>query len=504
MGPAGGHEVDGLHCAHGDHVVVAAPVAGHPHRLHRQENAEGLGNLVVEVVAAQLLDEDVIRQPQGVGVRLLHLAQDPHPQPRARERVAVDHVVGQAELHADLAHLVLEQLAQRLHQPQLHVLGQPAHVVVGLDHLGLAGLGAGRLDDVGVDGALGQPLHVGELFALGLEHLDEGVADDLALPLRVADPGQFAQEQILGVDPDHLHAHVLGEGGHHLVALLVAQQAVVHEHAGELVADGPVQQRRHHRGVHPAGEPQQHLVAAHLLAHRGDGVLDDVVRRPQGLAAADVVDEAGENPRPLAGVGHLGMELHPVVAALVVGHAGQRRVVGLGDHPEAGRHLDDPVTVAHPHVQQAVALGRGVVLDILQQPRVAAGAHLGVAVLVVAGGLHPPAELVGHGLHAVADAEHRHAQSEHRLRRPRRLLGGDRLRPAGEDHAPGSELADGRVVHVPGVDLAVDPRLAHPPGNQLGVLGTEVEDQDPVLVDVGAHARVPGRVSRYGNWVLPW
>ena len=52
------------------------------------------------------------------------------------------------------------------------------------------------------------------------------------------------------------------------------------------------------------------------------------------------------------------------------------------------------------------------------------------------------AQLLRHGLHAVADAEHRHAELEHRLRRARRLLVGDGLGAAGEDDALGLPLAD--------------------------------------------------------------
>jgi hypothetical protein len=40
------------------------------------------------------------------------------------------------------------------------------------------------------------------------------------------------------------------------------------------------------------------------------------------------------------------------------------------------------------------------------------------------------------------------------------------------------------------VDLAVDTHLAHAARDQLRVLGSEIEDQDPVRVDVG---RADGR-----------
>ena len=50
--------------------------------------------------------------------------------PGPGERLAPQHVPRQAELGAELADLVLEQLAQRLDQLELHALGQAADVVV--------------------------------------------------------------------------------------------------------------------------------------------------------------------------------------------------------------------------------------------------------------------------------------------------------------------------------------------------------------------------------------
>jgi hypothetical protein len=96
--------------------------------------------------------------------------------------------------------------------------GSHADVVVRLDDVRLAGAGTGRLDDVGVDGPLRQPVDALELACFLVEHLDEQAADDLALLLGVRDAGQRREETILGVDADHADAHVLREGGHHLVA----------------------------------------------------------------------------------------------------------------------------------------------------------------------------------------------------------------------------------------------------------------------------------------------
>ncbi len=92
--------------------------------------------------------------------------------------------------------------------------------------------------------------------------------------------------------------------------------------------------------------------------------------------------------------------------------------VRRGDELEAVGQLRDAVAVAHPHVEQAVAFDADAILDVAQQLAVAARADLGIAELVHVARLDGAAELRGHGLHAVADAEHGHAElPDHVLRR---------------------------------------------------------------------------------------
>ena len=69
----------------------------------------------------------------------------------------INHRMRQPQFLADRPYLVLEQFAQRFEQFQFHMLGQSADVVMALDIVGFAGLGAGRFDDVGIDGPLGKP-----------------------------------------------------------------------------------------------------------------------------------------------------------------------------------------------------------------------------------------------------------------------------------------------------------------------------------------------------------
>ena len=44
-----------------------------------------------------------------------------------------------------------------------------------------------RLDAVGVDRSLGEIIALREFFLLGFEHIDEGLADDLAFLLGIGD-----------------------------------------------------------------------------------------------------------------------------------------------------------------------------------------------------------------------------------------------------------------------------------------------------------------------------
>ena len=92
---------------------------------------------------------------------------------------------------------------------------------------------------------------------------------------------------------------------------------------------------------------------------------------------------------------------------------------------------------------------------------------------------HLPAERVGHQLHAVADAEHRHAARRTRPVAVRRAGLGDALRPARQDDArPGAAPAISAERRVERQDLGVDRQLAQPARNQLGELRAEIEDDD--------------------------
>ncbi|MCY1521143.1 hypothetical protein D9M68_559430 [compost metagenome] len=261
---------------------------------------------------------------------------------------------------------------------------------------------------------------------------------------------------------------------------------MVDEHAGELVADGAVDERGSHARIDAARQAQDDFFVAHLLADLLHGFGDVVAHDPVGLGFADAEHEAVDDGLALHGVRDFGVELQRVVAARLVGHAGDGAAVGAGHELEAGRQLGDLVAVAHPHVEHAVAFGRGEVGDVLQQRGVAMGAHGREAELALVAAFDLAAELLGHGLHAVADAEHRNAEVEHGLRA---LVGGFFVHAgvaAREDHAlevaAGGVFAHPLVGDVAGMHFAEHMRFTYAACDELGDLRAEVEDEDLVVL----------------------
>ena len=101
--------------------------------------------------------------------------------------------------------------------------------MVALD--GLAGtFDAAALDDVRIDGALTEPLGVGDELSLSIKHIDKGLAYSLALLLGVLDASQHIVEALLGVDTLHVETHIF-IALKHTLELVFTQQAVVNEDA---------------------------------------------------------------------------------------------------------------------------------------------------------------------------------------------------------------------------------------------------------------------------------
>ncbi len=201
---------------------------------------------------------------------------------------------------------------------------------------------------------------------------------------------------------------------------------------------------------------------------------------PVARAAADVRDEAREERLALPRVRDLGVKLHAVEAARFVHHGRDRRRVVARHDREAGRQRRDLVAVAHPHVEQAVALRVAPVLDAVEQAAVSR-ARAPRRSRTRAPGRFPPRRPAARPSSACRSRCRAPARprSNTASGRARRVALGHALRAAGQDDPGGREISDERVAHVERVNLAVDVELAHAPRDELRVLRAEIEDQDP-------------------------
>ena len=193
-----------------------------------------------------------------------------------------------------------------------------------------------------------------------------------------------------------------------------------------------------------------------------------------------------EQPRAVRRVDDLHVELRGVELAVLVGDGREGRAFRGGDGLEAWRDGGDAVAVAHPHLVALALLPHAV------EQRVGL-LHLdeGLAEFAVVGGLHLAAQLGAHGLLAIADAEHGKAAGEDPVRRAGAaalMHGGGAAR---QDDALEARPVQRLFGRLEGDDLRIDPRLADAPGDELGDLGAEVDDEDTVLHG-GSLRRKPG------------
>ncbi len=117
-----------------------------------------------------------------------------------------------------------------------------------------------------------------------------------------------------------------------------------------------------------------------------------------------------------------------------------------------------------------------------QQRLVADGTDGGRAVLAPLRRSHPTAELMGHQLDAVADAQDRDPSLPQPRVGLRRVGVVDRCRSAGQDDAHRPAPLDLVPRRVMGEQHRIDVQLPDPPRDELGVLPAEVEHDDRLRV----------------------
>ncbi len=350
---------------------------------------------------------------------------------------------------------------------------------MALDDSGLTAQTA--LHHVGVDGALCEEIDFADLLGLLLEHPDELFADDLALPLRLGDTGQLAEVALTGIHADKVDIEAVGvaraKDRADLFLLVLAQQTVVHEDAGQLLADGLGQHCGQNRGIHAAGQGTEHLAVADFFPQGFDVVLHEGVHLPVAGAAADVIHEVVQHLLALDGMQDFRVELDGIQLSLCILHRSHRAVCRVCRDLEAGCGFLNVVVVAHP------ADGRGVHIG----EHLAAVVHkdLGLAILALGSTADMAAQQVHHELAAVADAQDGHTPAEDLRVNGGRILQIDAVGTTGEDDALGVLCLDDRKIRLVGIDLTVDIIIADAARDELIVLATKVQhDHGFMLHDV--------------------
>ena len=185
------------------------------------------------------------------------------------------------------------------------------------------------------------------------------------------------------------------------------------------------------------------------------------------------MDEAAEQILPAWRVVDFRVELDGVQAGVGRLKGGHRSVGRGGGHHGTGRWLGDGVEVAHPNRVGAAS-------SVNHKSARFGNDQVGAAVLSPLVAAHRAPPLVRDELGAVADTQDGHAEFIDAGVDARGTVHVDRGRPATENdpgRCPGGELLSRQVV---GNDLAIDVGLTHPSGDELRVLGPEVDDQDAV------------------------
>ena len=191
---------------------------------------------------------------------------------------------------AQTPNFVFEKLAQRLDELKLHIRREPANVVMAFDRHRRADEGH-RLNDIGIKSSLRQKLDVAELFGLVFEDLDEEMADDFSLPLRIFDSFQSRKKATRGIHIAEALPKPFRKEARDPLCFPLAKKAIVDKNTGQTIANGALNERCHHRGIDPSAEGTDDAAIAHPLANLLNRSLNKMGHVPGWLAAADAKEK---------------------------------------------------------------------------------------------------------------------------------------------------------------------------------------------------------------------
>ncbi len=260
-----------------------------------------------------------------------------------------------------------------------------------------------------------------------------------------------------------------------LCTFVHAQQAMVDKHAGELVANGFVNQNRGDRAIDAARQTANDAAGADLCTDLGDFRRAEFRHGPIAGQPADLVHEVGNQLCAIGRMHNFGVKLDAIILPCFVGDKSIRRAIAGGDNFKARGKASHLVAMAHPHLMLFARLPKAV-----EQGARLLHLDKGTAKFAAIAFADMAAQLHHHRLLAIANAKNGKAAVEHALRRARGSgVRGGRW-TAGQDDALWLHTRERRLCIIEWGDFGIDPRLAHAAGDKLGDLRSEIDDQDGV------------------------
>ncbi len=261
---------------------------------------------------------------------------------------------------------------------------------------------------------------------------------------------------------------------HDLIAFIFSQQPVIHENAGQVVADGFVGQHGGDRGIHAARQRAEDLAVSDDFLDLADLGLRKTGHRPVLGAAAHIIEEIRQQLLAEGCVMHFRMELDAIQFLIRILHRRRRAIVRTGRDFKSGRRLLDIIRMTHPAFT-------GIEYTVKKEAVRRCDTNLDPAVFPEIRADDLAAEQMRHELGAVADPEHRNAHIEKLLRKRRSTFRVYTGRAAREDDALRLSLHD--LIHAFRIrdDLAIHVCFPDSSCNQLVVLAAEINDQNSLI-----------------------
>ena len=183
----GGHAIGGGHRAQADHVFVSAPVAHDADGLSRAAARRRPARWCRISPALRIsIDVDLIGQRRMSSFSRVISPGQRIARPGPGNGCRPTNTSGKPSSRPSALTSSLNSSRKRLNQLHVHARGQAADVVMRLDgHRRPAGE-RNALDHVGIERALREKIRAADLLLrFGVEHVDEQLADGLALDLRI-------------------------------------------------------------------------------------------------------------------------------------------------------------------------------------------------------------------------------------------------------------------------------------------------------------------------------